>query len=454
MPPRQDISVRGRFKWALRQKEISAKIRNVENRQSHIKMLLEVLSLKGQTSIQGKTRHIAKTTEGLQSSLVETQLATLAIQRKVFTTEEDIRRYHDTQMHVLRDIGEALPRHTTTVERELSAQSNMLKHISGMMGLLPTTPPSLRPKSEWRTEHIVARVVREEMRIALGSIRKDLATSRLSNITFETHLHQVADDLSAQLLKEAEAEPSLTEIQTADHDRTEMLNSCKGKPVARMDAPYNDAQGSRTISEKPWTWFSISLLGNIRIRIIPCRQWDPIRSVWTQHVTVSVRFWPMVPLLPQRCFALLYTTLPQRSSYYQMFPLMATYPVIPIDAPVLKYISLKDIDGLRQELVRGRAGPNDQTSDGLTLLHVSSLVFPSSRANYHSYIFLPSDLCPWTEIFHVLLLALLCRPCIVTNLGVDDLPPAERRLNARWYMFASTHRRICWDKANLTDIMI
>jgi hypothetical protein len=72
--------------------------------------------------------------------------------------------------------------------------------------------------------------------------------------------------------------------------------------------------------------------------------------------------------------AFYYITGANNRDYYQMCPMIATYPVIPNDAPVWDALRNGGQTSLIPLFSSGLASQNDQSQDGSSLLHVGSTI--------------------------------------------------------------------------------
>jgi hypothetical protein len=113
-------------------------------------------------------------------------------------------------------------------------------------------------------------------------------------------------------------------------------------------------------------WSSSSWLGTIRIEIRMGAKGNTTGS----YFDVTISFWPSWYLLRKRCISIFYTSKADEMGYFQLCPMLATYPIIPEDAPVWHYIRKGDVDSLMNLFQNGDASPDDQDSHGKTLLHV------------------------------------------------------------------------------------
>jgi len=135
-----------------------------------------------------------------------------------------------------------------------------------------------------------------------------------------------------------------------------------------------ESSSPNTRSERIWSHSSsASWIGTVGIEVRRIAQVEKASGSPKRNFDLSVSFWPSRYLPRRRCISLFYTNKANECGYYQLCPIIATFPIIAWDSPVWDCVKYGDLKGLHSLFLNGLASPNDQDEEGVTLLHVRSL---------------------------------------------------------------------------------
>lgn len=134
-----------------------------------------------------------------------------------------------------------------------------------------------------------------------------------------------------------------------------------------------ESSSPNTRSERIWSNWSSSWIGRVRIEVRRIAQVEKASGSQKRSFDLSISFWPSRYSPRRRCVSLFYTNKANEYGYYQICPMIATFPIIAEDSPVWDCVRYGDLNGLHSLFLSGLASPNDQDDEGITLLHVRSL---------------------------------------------------------------------------------
>jgi hypothetical protein len=379
------------------------------------------------TALQDLKIHTENT--GITTAAIRDSMNSLRTETSAFRTEQErvlndianarpregarTRDAMDSHAHGLNRIGDMISGHQVTVGRWMSAQAQLLQDVKTALPqetskidnrldeLMRITSSANSPpvvtQSKYmiaqKTEHLVARIVREEIRRTLRPVIEKLSQSHTRNDRLAETLQDVTDHLGKLLWDGAVLDqelgdriPGVSPESTKQEDQTREPTFSNAVPLSDLEHgteldhtncasardPYPASpQRPRHRPRKIWTyWTSFSWLGNIRVEIRQRKRRNRAGNCWSTDLFISVTFWPSWPLLRRRCISLLYTTEPSHNAYHQLMPMVAMFPVISQSAPVWRLVRRGNIRGLRHAFENGLASPNDQDEHGNTLVHV------------------------------------------------------------------------------------
>jgi hypothetical protein len=143
------------------------------------------------------------------------------------------------------------------------------------------------------------------------------------------------------------------------------------KPATNQERYPQEPSSPNTTRRRIWShWSSASWVGTVRIEVRRITQVDKTSGSQQRNFDLSISFWPSRYLPRRRCISLFYTNKANECGYFQICPMIATFPIISDNAPVWLCIRNADLDGLHSLFVKGLASPDDQMGKGTTLLHV------------------------------------------------------------------------------------
>ena len=260
--------------------------------------------------------------------------------------------------------------------------------------MLHSTAPLARIESSRSTagytEDAILRVVRLELQNLLHPVIEAISRSEDHQKTLGLQLQDMAYHLCTRLAQTPaapkESSPGITSQNLPGNDLEPYHNreSCRAVSdnwyIADSEPSHHSGTycpvtsfnhlPEYTVTVSRWTyWRQWSWLGTIRVEVKWSVRYNGNRR--SKNMEISINFCPSWPLLRRNCVSLLYSTSPVINTYYQLCPLVATFPIISDHAPVWDCIRKNDVDGLRYLLDNGLAGPNDQDQHGQTLLHAS-----------------------------------------------------------------------------------
>ena len=103
------------------------------------------------------------------------------------------------------------------------------------------------------------------------------------------------------------------------------------------------------------------------------KRWNSFSNTLTSDTSILVEFWPSWPLFCRRRIALLYSTELSHNAYFQIFPVIAMFPVLLWEDPLWKLVSNENLfEDFRHALQTGVLRPDHQDERGTTMLHVRS----------------------------------------------------------------------------------
>ncbi|PSN69410.1 hypothetical protein BS50DRAFT_341584 [Corynespora cassiicola Philippines] len=335
--------------------------------------------------------------QSLNATASETHLTATAIQGSVSTIQSDVSRNQGVNAALLGQIHNSIPVENEKLQRQVQSliSGNSLglakrfdsqqKQITDFKdislaetakmdrkldfltsfitsGMMPTVSTSSTFSVDGFTRTTIAAIARNECNSVLRDVLGQLNISQSQRETLEKQLRGVADGASTELLREdaTNRNERASFIDNTNYDEKRLM---AGDGSHFSQPPRRKERISTYEVHRPW-------LGTIRIITYCIGKRNKATKKWEQSVEVSINIWSTLPILRNRCTDILFTTESSSSGHSQLFPLIATYPIVPNDSPVFQYVTKGDIESLRSAFVEGRASPNDQGENGWTLLHV------------------------------------------------------------------------------------
>ncbi|KAF2115668.1 hypothetical protein BDV96DRAFT_645860 [Lophiotrema nucula] len=431
IPPRPHTSITAKARWVLRRKEFASRMRNLASKKTNLMISLEFLSMQDCKTLLGKADDVEFAIRNMRTDLDSVNTATQGISVSVTSLAGTFSGSQNMLRQTLNSISKDIPsegrktrdlisEQVGSIETKLSSHMATLKaSTSGLVQLVQDVGAALPEEfskidtrfddlfrmvqssgshsrsntSEYaitgKFKHLMACVAREEIRKTMIPVLKDLSQSQMRNEALAVHLEHIVQDVSMRLWNNSTMDSEPDEDLDGQEEK---IPSCIGSfPLPEDNASCSNHHTNQTqpdpaldrfqhippakvlaaSQEKIWVyWRELSWLGNIRIEMNRSKRWDRSTRRWASYVSVTVTFWPSCSLLVKKGISLFYTTEPSNNDYYQVFPNIRTFPIIPTGSPVWHYIHFGENDQLRHALENGLASPNDQDMDGYTLLHL------------------------------------------------------------------------------------
>lgn len=335
--------------------------------------------------------------QGLNVTTSETHLNATAIQGLVSTIKSDVARNQGVNAALLGQIHDSIPIENEKLQRQVQSlvsgnsrglakrfdsqqkQITDFKDVSlaeaakmdGKLDFLTSfitssMMPAVSTSSTFSVENFtresIATIARNECKSVFRDVLEQLNISQSQRENLEKQLRGVADGASTELFREnvTNRNEGASFINNTNFDERR-LTSGNGSYFSQ---PQRRKERISTYEvRRPW-------LGTIRINTYCIGKRNKATKKWEQSVEVSITIWSTLPVLRNRCIDIIFTTERSSSGHSQLFPSIATYPIIPWGSSVFQYIINGDVESLRSAFIEGRASPNDQGENGWTLLHV------------------------------------------------------------------------------------
>jgi hypothetical protein len=146
------------------------------------------------------------------------------------------------------------------------------------------------------------------------------------------------------------------------------------KPATNQERYRQEASSTNTKSRRIWShWSSASWIGTVRIEVRSTTRVGKANSTQQRTFELSIFFWPSRYIPWRRSISLFYTNRANECGYFQICPMIATFPIVARTAPSWQCVRVGNLNGLHSLFVNGLASPKDQDDKGTTLLHVRSV---------------------------------------------------------------------------------
>ena len=252
------------------------------------------------------------------------------------------------------------------------------------------------------TEDVLARIFRAELqRVIPPVVQQCFDKFKGSHDSQHEEIRKMIDEMAYQLGSRAggnqqhDVEPchgSLPETAIAPtHIHQDSIHlAAPLAPVAAVLGGSNSDYQSRPrgLHHQKWScsWTFHWRIGRLRVIIsttVTKRRESPDYRVGgfvspQKSYQVTVQFIPAQSLIQLRGLELSVANRQDQRGYYQIFPLLSTFAVVPDDAEVIRFVHKNNIDGIQDLFQRRLAAPSDRDSGGSTLLMLPSLL----RSNY------------------------------------------------------------------------
>ncbi|KAF2805806.1 uncharacterized protein BDZ99DRAFT_479839 [Mytilinidion resinicola] len=361
-------------------------------------MHLKALEIRKLMKYQEKPIRASKHEQTSESSLgqlhdkLEIQSTSFrAVQGTINSTERHVTLSTSALLENQQSMGDVK---NTVREAETNIETK-LDELAAFVSQIPASPSRLTTASSVHcSEEILARVLRYELkRVLTPVVERSLSNAQSWNELLLQEVKEVIEKSAAALSynmtsRETEPRPHDESPQSKHNRETTSTNREIGlldffKLSTDEKIQTSSARHLVQVSRVPrrlrpksspiiWSFRATSLFGNLRIEIRTSFDRAKYSATMTRTYDITVHLWPSWFLL-RRSVSLRYSTEPNNLGYYQICPVVVTYPIIADDAPVWNAVKNGDVSFLSHLFSNGLASPHDQDDGGYTLLH--SLTF-------------------------------------------------------------------------------
>lgn len=259
------------------------------------------------------------------------------------------------------------------------------------------------------TEDVLARLFRAELRrVIMPSVQQCFDTFKGSRDSHLEEIRKKIDEMTQQLgsrssgnehdnVKVKLSHGSLPEIGSAPihicQDSADLANPRDLATIASSISNYQNQPKSRHHQKWSYSWIFRWKVGTLRVIIstrVNKRNISPNYRIGgysspQKSYRVTIEFVPAQSLMQLRGLELSVANTQDQRGYYQIYPLLSTFAVVPYDAEIMKFIMDNNIEGIQDLFQRGLAAPSDRDTGGATLLMVG--VLPHDQCNFRTHAF-------------------------------------------------------------------
>ncbi|KAJ5026189.1 hypothetical protein PSV08DRAFT_402501 [Bipolaris maydis] len=425
LPPKPLGNPTKRVRWVMKKRETQEVVNRISRRNSSLIVALEILGRQHGLRICQDTQKILAeqshsdiaalnnfaTVNSNMQRLGESHAELLSHSKIIVTSIHEMQASSDHQHEALTSIatqqarlanrrlkrmhagGSLLARHTEQANNKLNTLSSQVQQTS-----IRTQQKIDHMAAEMKAVHsktalvassvdTIAKIVREEISRSLTPLieqgidkmemRKESGVMRLKGF-HDIIAHDVGFDIYAQRALEANQSTALHDtcsespLINTENDRSLGMQQ-KLHLAKALNASYEGGNLLHTTSTYKRSWYSKCNSGNLEIQVTHTIHRTGGSPQSENHTSVEVHFWPTQKFISLPGLSLFYSTAPTSQGYYQLAPMVASFPIIGENHPVTSVIKSGDLVALKSMLRTGQVHLNSRQIDGSTLLHTAAL---------------------------------------------------------------------------------